>query len=48
MIAHRLSTVAQADMVVYVDKGQILAKGTFNQVRDQIRDFDIQAGLMGL
>jgi ABC-type multidrug transport system fused ATPase/permease subunit len=48
MIAHRLSTVAQADMVVYVDKGQILAKGTFDQVRDQIRDFDIQAGLMGL
>lgn len=48
MIAHRLSTVAQADMVVYVDKGQILAKGTFDEVREQIRDFDIQAGLMGL
>lgn len=48
MIAHRLSTVAQADMVVYVDKGQILAKGTFDEARDQIRDFDIQAGLMGL
>ena len=48
MIAHRLSTVAQADVVVYVDKGQILAKGTFSEVRDKIRDFDIQAGLMGL
>ena len=33
MIAHRLSTVRNADLVVYLDKGEILAKGTFEEVR---------------
>ena len=48
IVAHRLSTVRNADMVVYMDKGKILAKGTFNEVRDQIPNFDKQATLMGL
>jgi ABC-type multidrug transport system fused ATPase/permease subunit len=48
IVAHRLSTVRNADMVIYMDKGEILAKGTFNEVRDQIPNFDIQATLMGL
>ncbi len=48
MIAHRLSTVREADMVVYVSQGQILACGKFDDVRNQIADFDRQALLMGL
>lgn len=48
MIAHRLSTVREADMVVYINEGQILACGTFDDVRNQIADFDRQALLMGL
>jgi ABC-type multidrug transport system fused ATPase/permease subunit len=48
MIAHRLSTVRNADMVVYLSDGQILAKGTFQQVRESVPDFDRQARLMGL
>jgi ABC-type multidrug transport system fused ATPase/permease subunit len=48
MIAHRLSTVREADMVVYINEGQILAFGTFDDVRNQIADFDKQALLMGL
>ena len=48
IVAHRLSTVRNADIVIYMDKGEILAKGTFNEVRDQIPNFDIQATLMGL
>jgi ABC-type multidrug transport system fused ATPase/permease subunit len=48
MIAHRLSTVRDADMVVYLDKGRILAVGTFNEVRSAVPDFDRQAKLMGL
>jgi len=48
MIAHRLSTVRNADLVVYMSKGKILAKGTFNEVRDAVADFDRQAKLMGL
>jgi ABC-type multidrug transport system fused ATPase/permease subunit len=48
MIAHRLSTVREADMVVYINEGQILACGKFDEVRSQIPDFDRQALLMGL
>jgi ABC-type multidrug transport system fused ATPase/permease subunit len=48
MIAHRLSTVRQADCVVYMDKGQVIASGTFEEVRQLVPDFDRQAQLMGL
>ena len=48
IIAHRLSTALNADLVVYMDSGQILAVGNFQQVRAQISDFDHQAKLMGL
>lgn len=47
-IAHRLSTVRAADLVVYIDKGKILATGSFQEVRTSIPDFDRQAKLMGL
>jgi len=48
MIAHRLSTVRNADIVVYMDKGKVLATGTFEEVRTAVPDFDRQAKLMGL
>jgi ABC-type multidrug transport system fused ATPase/permease subunit len=48
MIAHRLSTVRNADTVIYMDQGKILAQGTFEEVRNSIPDFDNQARLMGL
>ncbi len=48
MIAHRLSTVLAADRVVYMDKGRIVAQGTFEEVRKLVSDFDRQANLMGL
>lgn len=48
MIAHRLSTVRFADLVVYIDGGRIVAKGTFEQVRSQVPNFEKQAQLMGL
>jgi ABC-type multidrug transport system fused ATPase/permease subunit len=48
MIAHRLSTVRDADIVVYMDKGYVSAIGTFNEVRGAVPDFDRQAKLMGL
>jgi ABC-type bacteriocin/lantibiotic exporter with double-glycine peptidase domain len=47
-IAHRLSTVQQADIVIYLNEGRISATGTFSQVREKISDFDSQAKLMGL
>ena len=48
MIAHRLSTVRNADTVIYMDEGTIKAVGTFDEVRSVVPDFDRQAQLMGL
>ena len=48
LIAHRLSTVRDADLVLYMDNGEIVARGTFEEVRYAVPDFDRQAKLMGL
>ncbi len=48
IIAHRLSTVLDADQVVYIESGRILAVGSFTEVRNNISNFDQQAQLMGL
>ena len=48
LIAHRLSTVRNADAVFYLDNGRLLASGTFEELRKLVPDFDAQASLMGL
>ncbi len=48
MIAHRLSTVRNADIVVYMAEGAVIATGTFEEVRTAVPDFDQQSRLMGL
>jgi ABC-type multidrug transport system fused ATPase/permease subunit len=48
MIAHRLSTVRDADKVIYLDHGKILSIGSFQEVRSEVPEFDGQARLMGL
>jgi ATP-binding cassette, subfamily B, bacterial PglK len=48
IIAHRLSTVRNADKVVYLSNGIVLATGTFEEVRSAVPDFDNQAKIMGL
>ena len=48
LVAHRLSSIVEADLIIYVDKGKILASGTFEQVRSRVEDFDKQALSMGL
>ncbi len=47
-VAHRLATVRYADQVIYLQGGKITARGTFNEVRSQVVDFDRQANLLGL
>ena len=47
-IAHRLSTVKEADQVIYLEEGKIMATGTFEEVRAAVPNFDRQASLMGL
>jgi len=48
VIAHRLSTVMNADRVIYLEDGILLAQGTFDEVRKSVQNFDRQAQLMGL
>lgn len=48
VIAHRLSTVREADRLMYFDNGNLIAEGTFDDVRSIVSDFDRQAKLMGL
>ena len=48
IIAHRLSSLRNADRVLYLNDGRIQADGTFEEVRQLVPDFDTQAKVMGL
>jgi ABC-type bacteriocin/lantibiotic exporter with double-glycine peptidase domain len=48
VVAHRLSTVLNADRIFYVKDGKIKSIGTFNEVREVVDDFDEQARAAGL
>ncbi len=47
-VAHRLATVRRADQVIYLRHGEVVASGTFAEVRQAVPDFDRQASLLGL
>jgi ATP-binding cassette, subfamily B, bacterial PglK len=47
LIAHRLSTVRSADQVIYLSQGEIIARGSFEEVRNAVPEFEKQAHLMG-
>lgn len=48
VIAHRLTLVRQADIVVYLEDGHVQAVGSFDQVRAAVPAFERQAALSGL
>ena len=48
VIAHRLSTVRNADKVVYLESGKIVYIGKFEDVKRNVPNFEKQASLMGL
>ena len=48
MIAHRLSTVRDADVVLYLEGGKIAARGTFNEVKSINPNFEKQAKILGV
>jgi len=48
VVAHRLSTVKNADHVILMDKGRLVAQGTFEEVRRISPKFDQQAKLVNL
>jgi ABC-type multidrug transport system fused ATPase/permease subunit len=48
VVAHRLSTIVDADKVVYVANGEVVAEGTMNEVRIKVPDFNSQAEILGI
>lgn len=48
IIAHRLSTIRNADLVAYIEDGRVKAFADLATVRKSVKDFDLQAGKMGL
>jgi len=48
VVAHRLSTVRNADLVVYMDQGHLVDIGRFEDVRARVPALAHQAELMGL
>ncbi len=48
IVAHRLSTVRHADIVVYLEGGRLMGVGTFDQIRAKVPAMARQAELLGL
>jgi ABC-type multidrug transport system fused ATPase/permease subunit len=48
VISHRLSSVVNADQVLYIENGKIAAAGSFEEIRKKSPNFNNQAILMGL
>jgi len=48
VIAHRLSTVMNADKVIYLREGCVVASGTFDELKRSVPEFLEQAELSGL
>jgi ABC-type multidrug transport system fused ATPase/permease subunit len=48
IVAHRLTTIVDADKVVYMAKGEILAEGSMVEVRNSVPNFNEQAQILGI
>ena len=48
LIAHRLSTVMNADKIIYLDSGRVVAEGTFSELKQKVPDFAKAVDLMDL
>lgn len=45
MIAHRLSTVRNCDMIYYLDRGEIVAHGRYEELLEMSPEFRVMAGV---
>jgi len=47
IIAHRLSTIEHADVILYFEEGQIIARGTHNELLETSESYRRRAGILG-
>jgi ABC-type bacteriocin/lantibiotic exporter with double-glycine peptidase domain len=45
IVAHRLSTVQKVDEVIYLENGRVLGRGSFNELRKELPQFERQIQL---
>jgi len=48
VIAHRLNTLKNVDKVIYLENGKLVAEGKFEEVRNQVANFDQNATSAGM
>ncbi|MGA1670136.1 MAG: hypothetical protein ACO39F_04530 [Candidatus Nanopelagicaceae bacterium] len=48
VIAHRLASIKEADQIFLMDKGRILASGSFEELRSSSKEFQEQVSYMNL
>lgn len=48
VVAHRLATVKNADQILYLQKGELLASGDFEYLKRNVPEFQRNAELLGL
>lgn len=48
IIAHRLSSIKDLEMIYYIDNGQVLGRGNFEALKKLVPEFAHQANLMSL
>ncbi len=48
VIAHRLSSVRNADRLFFMKSGKFVSEGNFEELKKQVPDFERQTGLLGL
>ena len=48
VVAHRLSTVQNADRLYWMEHGRIVNSGTFQELRNSNKDFENNVQLLGL
>lgn len=41
VVAHRLSSIKHADEIVFMDSGTVIVNGTFDQIQENVKEFEI-------